>query len=87
MSVEKPSSIEVSNKDVSKQQLDFALREFNSSVVRGYSLSLISEEVRKEYIKMEKIPEEELKRSQGKIAALHWLHSILENNFQHQKAN
>lgn len=84
MSVAKPSHIEIVAKTVSEEQLNFALREFNESKVRGYILLLLSEEIKKEREKAEDITEKDLKKLQGKIAALKWLHSIVEQNFQNQ---
>lgn len=84
MSVAKPTPIEVSARDLSQQQLDYHLREFNASPLRGYILLLLSNEVKKEHGNLEDISEKDLKKLQGKISALKWLHSITEQNFQNQ---
>lgn len=84
MSVAKPTALEVAARTYSEPQLEFHLREFETSIVKGYLLLLLSKEIQKEYLKVDDLPEENLKKLQGKISALKWLHTITEQNFQNQ---
>lgn len=84
MSVAKPTPIEVSARAISEKQLEFHLREFNASPVKGYILLLLSEEIKKERQNLDEVSESDLKKIQGKISAFKYVHTIVEQNFQNQ---
>lgn len=84
MSVNKPSLIEQQAREAQAESFNFALRQFNESMVRGYILCLLSDEIRKEYSTVDQLQQDQLSKLQGKIVTLKWLHSIVEDNFKTQ---